>query len=148
MSSLNHVTLIGNLGADPEVRTTAAGKMVATLSLATSRQWTNESGQRQEKTAWHRVILWGKLAELAQRFLSKGRQVCVQGEIEYRSWDDQQTGTKRYSTEIVASQMVFLDSHGIERAGSGAGQQGQAPMTAREIEANEALPYDADAVPF
>ena len=129
MSSLNHVTLIGNLGADPEVRTTAAGKMVATLSLATSRQWTNESGQRQEKTAWHRVIVWGKLAELAQRFLSKGRKVCVQGEIEYRSWDDQQTGTKRYSTEIVANQMVFLDSQG---SGSGAGQQQHAPDASAE----------------
>lgn len=132
--TLNSVTLIGNLGADPDVRTTASGKMVATLSLATSRQWTDGQGQRQEKTAWHRVVVWGKQAELAQRFLTKGRKVCIQGEIEYRSWDDQQTGQKRYSTEIVASQMTFLDSGGggadrgeQSRRGGGAPAQQSGP---------------------
>ena len=100
--SVNKVILIGNLGRDPEVRTTSSGDPVATLSIATSRTWADRQGQRQEATEWHRVIVWRKLAELAQRFLAKGSKVYVEGRLETRSWDDQQTGQKRYSTEIVS----------------------------------------------
>jgi single-strand DNA-binding protein len=119
--SVNKVIIIGNLGADPDVRTTPTGQMVATLSVATSETFNNREGQRQERTEWHRVVLWGKLAELAQRYLSKGRKVYLEGRIQTRSWDDQQTGQKRYSTEVVANQMVFIDSGGGGGAREGAG---------------------------
>jgi len=110
--SVNKVIIIGNLGADPDVRTTPSGQMVATISIATSETFNNREGQRQERTEWHRVQLWGKQAELAQRYLLKGRKVYIEGRIQTRSWDDQQSGQKRYATEIVASQMVFIDSGG------------------------------------
>ena len=112
MSSVNKAIIVGALGADPDVRTTPSGQMVATLSIATSERFNNREGERQERTEWHRVQVWGKQAELAQRYLTKGRKVYIEGRIQTRSWDDQQTGQKRYSTEIVASQMVFIDSGG------------------------------------
>ena len=121
MSSVNKAIILGNLGADPDVRTTPQGQMVATLSIATSESFTNRDGQRQERTEWHRVVLWGKTAELAQRYLQKGRKVFIEGRIQTRSWDDQQTGQKRYSTEVVASNMVFIDSGGGRE---GAGEDG------------------------
>lgn len=122
--SVNKVILIGNLGADPDVRTTPSGQMVATLSIATSETFNNREGQRQERTEWHRVQVWGKLAELAQRYLTKGRKVYIEGRIQTRSWDDQQTGQKRYSTEVVANQMVFIDSGGGAREAAGAEDSG------------------------
>jgi single-strand DNA-binding protein len=108
--SVNKVILIGNLGADPEIRTTPQGQKVGSLSVATSESFTNREGQRQERTEWHRVVLWGRLAELAERYLGKGRKVYIEGRIQTRSWDDQQTGQKRYATEIVANNMTFIDS--------------------------------------
>ncbi len=125
--SVNKAIIIGNLGADPEVRTTPSGQMVCNLSVATSENYTDRNGNRQERTEWHRVVLWGKLAELAQRYLSKGRKVFIEGRIQTRSWEDQQTGQKRYSTEIVARDMVFLDSQGGGggQGGYGGGQGGQ-----------------------
>lgn len=123
MGSVNKVMLIGNLGADPDVRDTAAGKMVATLSIATSESYTDRDGVRQEKTEWHRVVVWGKLAELAQRYLQKGRKVFVEGRLQTRSWDDAQSGQKRYATEVVASELVFLDT------GKGGGEE-RAPAPA------------------
>jgi single-strand DNA-binding protein len=115
--SLNKVMLIGNLGADPEVRNTASGQMVATLSIATGETYTDRDGKRQERTEWHRVVVWGKSAELAERYLKKGRKVYVEGRLQTRSWDDP-SGQKKYSTEIVANQLTFLDS-----AGGGAGDE-------------------------
>ena len=102
MKSLNKVMLIGNLGQDPEVRSTSNGTRVATLSVATSRQWNSASGERQEKTEWHRVVLWNNnrgtgLADVAERYLKKGSQVYVEGSIEYRTWEDRE-GKTRYST--------------------------------------------------
>ena len=92
--SLNKVQLIGNLGADPEVRSTNNGSRVATLSVATSRQWTGKSGDKQEKTEWHRVILWNtnfsKLADIAEKYCKKGDKVYIEGSIEYRSWQDRE----------------------------------------------------------
>ena len=123
--SVNKVILIGNLGADPDVRTTPQGQMVATLSIATSERFTGRDGQRQERTEWHRVVVWGKLAELAQRYLQKGRKVFVDGRIQTRSWDDQQTGQKRYATEVVANELVFLDSGpGGREAGAASDEYG------------------------
>jgi single-strand DNA-binding protein len=108
MQGVNKVILMGRLGADPESRMTPNGQQVCTLRLATSESYTKD-GQREEKTEWHRVVLWGKLAELASKYLRKGRACYLEGKIQTRSWDDQQ-GQKRYSTEIVANVLQFVDS--------------------------------------
>ncbi|MGE4132439.1 MAG: single-stranded DNA-binding protein [Bdellovibrionales bacterium] len=107
MSGINKVILIGRLGADPEVKTITGGNNVARLSVATSENWTDREGQKQERTEWHRIVVWGKLAELCGKYLSKGRQVYVEGRLQTRSWEDQQ-GQKRYATEIVANTVQFL----------------------------------------
>lgn len=106
MSGLNKAFIIGRLGADPEVKP-AGGNTVAQMSVATSENWTDKNGQKQERTEWHRVVVWGKLAELCGKYLSKGRQVFVEGRIQTRSWEDKD-GQKRYTTEIVASTVQFL----------------------------------------
>lgn len=110
MSGINKVILIGRLGADPEVKTVTGGNNVARLSVATSENWTDREGQKQERTEWHRVVVWGKLADLCGKYLSKGRQVYVEGRLQTRSWEDQQ-GQKKYSTEIVANTVQFLGSN-------------------------------------
>ncbi len=110
MGSVNKVILLGNLGQDPEVKMTQGGQQVCTLNIATSESWVKE-GKREEKTEWHRVVLWGRLADLAGKYLKKGRRVFLEGRLQTRSWDDQ-AGQKRYTTEIVATQMVFVDSAG------------------------------------
>jgi single-strand DNA-binding protein len=113
--SLNKVILIGNLGADPEVRSTSNGSRVATLSLATSRQWKNQAGEKQEKTEWHRVVLWNNkgstLADIAEKYCKKGDKVYVEGSIEYRSWQDRE-GQTRYTTEITARELILLSGRG------------------------------------
>ncbi len=111
MAGVNKVILVGRLGADPEVKTVTGGNTVARLSLATSESWNDKQGQKQERTEWHRVVVWGKLAELCGRYLSKGRQVYVEGRLQTRSWEDQQ-GQKRYSTEVVAGTVQFLGAGG------------------------------------
>ncbi len=114
--SLNKVQLIGNLGADPELRSTNTGTRVATLSVATSRRWADKSGQQQEKTEWHRVICWDRLAELCERYLSRGDRIYVEGSIEYRQWEGQD-GQTRYTTEIRARELIMLGGRG-DRADS------------------------------
>jgi single-strand DNA-binding protein len=109
MSSLNKVMLIGHLGKDPEIRYTSEGSPVANFSLATSESWTDKSGSRQERTEWHNIVAWKNLAELAKRFLAKGRQVYIEGRIQTREWNDRD-GNKRRTTEVIASQMVLLGS--------------------------------------
>jgi len=109
--SLNKAMLIGHVGADPEVRTTAGGTRVATFSLATSRRWTGRSGQDQEKTEWHRIVAWDRLAEVVERFVRKGERLYVEGRIEYRSWEDA-AGQTRYATEIIAQDLMLLGSGG------------------------------------
>ncbi len=109
MSSLNKVMLIGNLGKDPEIRYTPDGSPVATFSLATSENWTDKSGTRQERTEWHNIVAWNKLADLSKRFLAKGRQVYVEGRIRTREWNDKD-GNKRRTTEVIALQIVLLGS--------------------------------------
>lgn len=105
--SLNKALLIGNLGSDPEIRTTSDGTKVAGLSVATNRNWTDSDGQAQERTEWHRVVAWTHLAEIAERFLSKGDRVYIEGEIQYRSYEDRD-GATRYITEIRARELVML----------------------------------------
>lgn len=148
--SVNKVILLGNLGADPDVRTTPQGQLVATISVATSESFKDASGSRRERTEWHRVVLWGKLAELAQRYLAKGRKVFVEGRIQTRSWDDQQTGQKRYSVEIVASQMTFVDRDTERDEGEPRPQRQRAPQAPPQMPpASRGEPeYFDDDVPF
>ncbi len=107
MSGINKVILVGRLGADPELKTVNSGQNVSRFSLATSENWVDKEGQKQERTEWHRVVVWGRLAEICAKHLSKGRQVYVEGRLQTRSWEDQQ-GQKKYSTEIVAQTVQFL----------------------------------------
>ena len=106
--SLNRVMIIGNLGQDPELRYTANQTPVATFSIATTDYRTGQDGQRQETTEWHRVVVWSKQAENCAKYLAKGRTVFVEGRLQTRSWDDKQSGQKRYQTEIVAQNIQFL----------------------------------------
>ena len=116
---VNKAILIGNLGSDPEVKYTPSGVPVANVSLATNESWTDRSGERQERTEWHRLVFWRKLAEIVGQYLRKGSKVYVEGRIETRSWDDQ-SGQKRYTTEIVVNDMQMLDSRGeVEGAAAG-----------------------------
>lgn len=112
--SVNKVILIGNLGKDPEVRFTANGRAVARFPIATSEQWTDAEGNRQERTEWHNIIVWGKQGESCGQYLAKGRQVFVEGSIRSRSFDDK-NGNKRYITEIVAQRVRFLGGGGGTR---------------------------------
>ncbi len=120
---LNKVFLIGNLGRDPEVRTTASGQAVASFSVATSRRWKDRDGNRQEHTEWHNVVCWGKQAEIAGQYLSKGKQVFIEGRLQTRSWDDKQSGEKKYKTEIIVENFNMLGG----RPGAGGGGDYEAP---------------------
>lgn len=107
MSGLNRAILIGNLGADPELKFTQGGQSVLKMRLATSEKWKDKDGQTQERTEWHSVVLWGKRAEALAKFLTKGKTICVEGRIQTRSYDDKD-GVKRYATEINATEVVLL----------------------------------------
>lgn len=111
MSSLNKIILIGNLGRDPEIRYTSDGMQVAAFSLATSENWTDKNGTRQERTDWHNITAWGKQADICKKYLTKGRQVYVEGRINYREFTDRD-GNKRSRPEITVSQIVLLGSRG------------------------------------
>lgn len=131
---VNKVILIGNLGRDPEVRTTTSGQNVASFTLATSRKWRDRDGNRQEQTEWHNVVVWGKQAETAGQYLTKGRQIYVEGRLQTRSWEDKTSGEKRYRTEVVCENFQML-------AG---GRGGDAGAAHREEPAQE----EAHAAPF
>ena len=107
--SLNKVMLIGNLGRDPELRYTTSGVAVATFTLATNESWRDQDGNMKERTEWHTIVAWKKLAEICGEWLKKGKKVFIEGRIQTRSYDDKNTGTKRYVTEIVAENMIMLD---------------------------------------
>lgn len=143
MAGLNMVCLIGHLGRDAELRYTPAGAAVATVNLATTDTWNDKSGQRQERTEWHRVVLWGKTAESLSQYLTKGKQIYVSGKLQTRSWDDKD-GNKRYTTEVRGERVVLLGGGSGERRGPrdrhlsdeeiGAGATGEpGPMTDEDI---------------
>jgi single-strand DNA-binding protein len=118
---VNKVILIGNLGGDPEVRYTPGGAAVANVTLATNESWNDREGQRQDRTEWHRLVFWSKLAEIVGQYLKKGSKIFVEGRLQTRQWDDQ-SGQKRYTTEIVVTDMQMLDGRG--EGGMGGGQAG------------------------
>jgi single-strand DNA-binding protein len=124
---LNKVMLIGHLGNDPERRETASGQTVVNFTVATSESFKDSTGNIQERTEWHRIVVWGRLADICSQYLKKGRQVYIEGRIQTRSWDDSKTGEKKYTTEIVCSEMQMLgagrDSGGGMGEQSGQGQE-------------------------
>ena len=124
MGSVNKVILVGNLGRDAELRYTPGGAAVATINMATTEVWNDKSGQRQEKTEWHRVVLWGKSAESLTEYLTKGKQIYVEGRLQTRQWDDKD-GNKRYTTEIRGDRIVLLGGGGGGGRGGGFGGAGR-----------------------
>jgi single-strand DNA-binding protein len=114
--SLNKVMLIGNLGKDPELRYTPSGVAVATFTIATNESWKDQDGNLQERTEWHTIVAWRKLAEICAEWLKKGKKIYIEGRIQTRSFDDKNTGAKRYVTEIVADNMIMLDSRGAQES--------------------------------
>ncbi len=119
MGSVNKVILVGNLGRDAELRYTPGGAPVATINLATTEVWNDKGGQRQERTEWHRIVLWGKTAESLSEYLTKGKQIYVEGKLQTRQWDDKD-GNKRYTTEVRGDRVVLLSGGG---GGAGAARQ-------------------------
>jgi len=118
--SLNKAILIGNLGQDPEIRTTGSGQRVGQFSLATTRTWNDQSGQKQEKTEWHRVVVWGRLVDVVERYVKKGDRLYVEGEIQYRQYEDKE-GVTKYTTEINLREMIMLGGRDGARDGGGGG---------------------------
>jgi single-strand DNA-binding protein len=138
MAGINKVILIGKLGRDPELRYTASGKAVAKFSIATSEQWTDKEGGKEERTEWHRIIAWGRLGEICGEYLRKGRQVYIEGRLQTRQWDDKE-GNKRYTTEIVAQTMQMLDT---------GGKAGTASTPEEKFPTEEPISIPEDDIPF
>ena len=125
-NGLNKVLIIGNLGADPEIKYTQAGSPVANLSVATSERWKDKNtGEQKEQVEWHRVVIFGRLAEIAEQYLKKGSKIFVEGKLQTRDWEDSE-GKKRYTTEVVAREMTMLDSKGdsMENSSSASSSSG------------------------
>ncbi|MSO30587.1 MAG: single-stranded DNA-binding protein [Acidobacteria bacterium] len=145
MGSINKVILVGNLGKDAELRATSGGTSVATFNLATTEVWNDKQGQKQEKTEWHKIVLWGKQAESLHKYLIKGKQIAVEGSLQTRSWDDKD-GNKKYMTEIKAQHVTLLGGGGsgggrsMDRSGSQSSADGmdESPME----------PLTDDDIPF
>jgi len=143
MGSVNKVILVGNLGRDAELRYTPGGAAVATLNLATTEVWNDKGGQRQEKTEWHRIVLWGKQAESLQEYLTKGKQIYVEGRLQTRQWDDKD-GNKRYTTEIKADRITLLGGGG----GGGAGRSMDRGASSMSSDEPPMEPITDDDIPF
>ena len=150
MGSVNKVILVGNLGRDSELRYTPGGAAVATLNLATTEVWNDRNNQRQEKTEWHRVVLWGKQAESLQEYLTKGKQIYVEGRLQTRQWDDKD-GNKRYTTEIKADRITLLGGGGGGRgasAGAGAEYSPRGGGSGGGMDEPPVEPITDDDIPF
>jgi single-strand DNA-binding protein len=152
MASLNKVMLIGNLGKDPEVRYTAAGTAVASFSVATSEKYKNKSGEWEEKTEWHNITLWARLAEIAGEYLAKGKTVYIEGRLQTRKWQDRD-GKDRYTTEIVGEKMQMLSGKGEGGGRQGAGRTdnqgaGRTDNQSQESAYEEPVFNPDDDIPF
>jgi len=147
--SLNKVMLIGNLGKDPEMRYTPAGIPVASFSMATSESWRDQDGNTQERTEWHNIVAWRKLAEICAEYLKKGKKVYIEGRIQTRSFDDKNTGQKRYMTEIIADNMIMLDGGGM-RGGEGSQERNRNADAPTQVQPEAAEPGKSpdDDLPF
>ena len=149
MSGVNKVTLVGRLGQDPELRYTTSGQGVTRFTLATSDTWKDKNtGEKKEKTEWHRVTVWGKLAELCNDYLKKGRQVYLDGKLQTRSWEDT-NGVKKYTTEIVANNVVFLGSTNESTNTNNSSNFAKQDAPVEFIDGNNDIPdADTDDIPF
>jgi single-strand DNA-binding protein len=151
--SVNKVIILGRLGQDPELKYTPGGMAVCNFTLATSESWADKAGQKQERTEWHRIVVWGKLAELCNQYLTKGRQAFIEGSLQTRSWDDK-SGQKRYTTEVVAKTVQFIGgtaNAGAERSnsqGAGAAPSYDSSMVNQEYDISTDTNFTADDIPF
>ena len=156
MAGVNKAILVGNLGRDPELRTTPNGQSVVNFTLATSETWTDKSGERVERTEWHRIVVWGRTAEMCAQYLSKGRTVYIEGRIQTREWEDKD-GNKRYTTEINANTVNFIGPRtsgggggGGDSAGGPSGGSSDAgdPHGSKDGPSGDAGPAVDDNIPF
>jgi single-strand DNA-binding protein len=148
MASVNKVILIGNLGRDPELRYTQNGQAVVNFTLATTENWNDRSsGEKIERTEWHRVVAWGRLAETCAQYLAKGRSVYVEGRLQTREWEDRE-GQKRRTTEVNAQTVQFLGGRGGAGGGGGRAAPDEGPGAQGGDEPTSAPPADDDAIPF
>jgi single-strand DNA-binding protein len=154
MAGVNKAILVGNLGRDPELRTTPNGQSVVNFTLATSETWTDKSGERVERTEWHRIVAWGRTAEMCNQYLSKGRTVYVEGRIQTREWEDKD-GNKRYTTEINANTVNFIGPRTSSGGGGASGESGpsggdggDAGPSGNAGNAGDAGPPMDDNIPF
>ena len=140
MSSVNKALIIGNLGQDPEIKYTQSGSPVANLSVATSERWKDKNtGEQKEQTEWHRVVVFGRLAEIAEQYLKKGSKVFIEGKIQTRDWEDAE-GNKKYTTEVVAREMTMLDSRASTDS-SASSSDNSAKNTAKDDDFEEDIPF-------
>lgn len=146
MSSLNKAMIIGRLGADPDVRYTQSNAAVANMSVATTDRYKDRNGELQEKTEWHRVVVWNRLAEICQQYLKKGSLVYFEGKIETNEWEDKE-GQKRYTTEIRAFNMQMLDSRGDQSGGSSQ-NSGEGKSASKTVEIDDSFDDMDDDLPF
>ena len=145
MASVNKVILVGRLGKDPEIRSTPSGTSVAKFSVATDDRYTDRAGEKQERTEWHNIVVWGKLAEICGQYLRKGKLVYLEGSIRTDSWDDKESGQKKYRTEVVANTMQMLDRRGDEGGGGGGYAPSRSTGSSRPasdmVEDDEEVPF-------
>lgn len=144
MAGVNKVILVGNLGADPELRYAPSGMAIANFRIATTETWKDKTGAKQDKTEWHRIVAFGKLAEICGEYLNKGKQIYVEGKIQTRQWEDKD-GNKRYTTEVVAQTMQMLGPAGEKGAASASGGAG---ASEEQPPAMENPPAELDDIPF
>lgn len=142
---INKVILVGRLGKDPEVRSTPSGTTVTKFSVATDERFTDRAGEKQERTEWHNVVAWGKLGEICGQYLKKGKLVFIEGAIRTESWDDKESGQKKYRTEIVAREMKMLDKRGDDEGGGGNYNSSRKSSASSSAPAPE---MEDDEVPF
>ena len=149
---INKVILVGRLGKDPEIRSTPQGTSVAKFTIATDEKFTDRAGEKQERTEWHNIVAWGKLGEICGQYLKKGKLVYIEGSIRTDSWDDKESGQKKYRTEIVANTMKMLDRRGDEGGGSSGGYGGgysqQQPRSGGKPAPAPDFQEDDEEVPF
>jgi single-strand DNA-binding protein len=145
--TVNRVILVGRLGKDPEIRSLPSGTSVTKFSIATDERFTDKSGEKQERTEWHNIVAWGKLAEICGQYLRKGKLVFIEGSIRTDSWDDKETGVKKYRTEIIAQNMQMLDKKGDDEGGGYSGGGGYRKPASSGAPAGPAIDDD-DEVPF
>lgn len=148
---INKVILVGRLGKDPEMRSTPSGMSVAKFTVATDERFTDRNGEKQERTEWHNIAAWGKLGEICGQYLKKGKLVYIEGSIRTESWDDKESGQKKYRTEIVAREMKMLDRRGDEGSGGGGGYSGGYNQSASRGSGKSGPPdsmEDDEEVPF